>query len=76
MVEQQKVEIVLGVPRERTIIDAEGHYVLKIEQPYNIGDAGHIILVNKEGATKESIQKAVIEDATRFKELSGSKIQI
>ncbi len=76
MVEQQKVEVVLGVPRERTVIDDEGHFIKKLEQPYTIGNATHTILINKDGSTKESITAAVIEDAKRIKDLAGTKITI
>lgn len=76
MGDQQKVEVVLGVPRERMIIDEEGHYIKKIDQPYKIGNATHTILIDKEGSTKESIIKAVIEDAQRIKDLTGLKLQI
>ena len=76
MVDQLKKNAIIGVPRERTIIDPEGHYMKKLEVPYKIGDANYSVLVDKEGSTKESIQKAVTDDAQKVSGLAGTSIPI
>lgn len=76
MPNEGKTEVKLGTPRERTRINDEGHFVKMIEQPYSIGDANYSVVVKKEGATKESIEAAVKEDAKKFLGQSGRTLTL
>lgn len=76
MAEVKKKEIRIGTSRERTIITAEGRFKTRLEIPYTIGDANYSVMIDKEGATPESIEAAVREDAKKFIETEGKIITI
>jgi len=76
MADQPKKNVTIGIPRERTIVDAEGHFNKKLEIPYAMDGANYSVLIDKEGSTPDSILKAVTDDATRIKSLKGQTIQV
>lgn len=76
MADQPKKNAVMGTSRERTIVDSEGRFIKKLEIPYTMDGANYSVLVEKEGSTSDSIEKAVISDATRIKDLKGKTLQI
>ena len=74
MAEVNRKKIKLGTLREWTRIDPEGHFVDVIEVPYEINGAHYFVTINKEGATPESIEAAVKEDAKKYMESTGKTI--
>lgn len=76
MPEDKKIEIRIGIARERTTITPEGRFKTRLEIPYSIGDANYTILVDKEGATGESLEAAVREDAKKIVATTGKTITI
>ena len=76
MAQVNKNEVVTGKPRERTTITPEGKFLTRLEIPYTIGDANYSVLVDKEGATEESIEAAVKADAKRIVASMGKKITL
>lgn len=73
---ENKTEIEIGTPRERTTITDEGRFKTRLEIPYTIGDAHYSTMVNKEGATSATIEAAVKEDAKAKVEVTGKKITL
>lgn len=76
MVEVNKKKIKIGTTRERVEITPEGRFKTRLEIPYLIGDANYSVMIDKEGATPESIEAAVREDAKKYVETEGKIITI
>ena len=76
LAEKAETEIKIGVPRERTTITPEGRYKTRLEIPYMIGDANYAVLIDKEGATEESIEAAVRKDAKKIVGTTGKILKV
>lgn len=76
MAEEPKKKIKLGILREWTKIDAEGHFLDVIEVPYEIDGAHYFVTINKAGATPEAIEAAVRADAKKYALTSGKTITL
>lgn len=70
------LEINIGKARERTVITPEGRFKTRLEIPYSIGDANYSVVIDKDGATPEIIEKAVKEDAQKFVSTEGKTLTI
>lgn len=76
MADEPKKKLNIGISRERTIITAEGQFKKRLEIPYTIGDANYSVLIDKEGATPEIIETAVLADAKKFISTEGKTLTI
>lgn len=76
MPDEVNKKIVIGITRERSPVTSKRGFVKRLETFYTIGDEEFSVTIDKEGATAETIEKAVIEDAKKFIKLEGKIVTI
>lgn len=76
MAEKSNKKIVIGITRERSPVTAKRGFVKRLETFYTIEDEEYSVTIDKEGATPEIIEKAILEDAKKFIELDGKTLTL